>query len=141
MAKLVAAHDRIRLSRLVWHSAGTALVMSIPVLILLAWFSTALLELIGGSSFRGGATLLLLLAAARAVALGAPPFGSALIAMGFPARSITVNLLANLLLLPLLPVFLLGFGLNGAGWHALLQAAVASAALAWWFRVSIRQMA
>ena len=140
MAKLVAAHDRIRLSRLVWHSAGTAMLLSVPVLILLAIFSTTLLELLGGNSFRGGATLLLLLAVARAIALGAPPFTSALIAMGFPSRSITVNLLANLVLLPLLPLFLLWFGLNGAGWHALIQAGVASAALAGWFRVSIRRM-
>ena len=140
MAKLVAAHDRVRLSRLVWHSAGMAMLLSIPVLVLLALFSTALLELLGGSSFRGGATLLLLLAVARAVALGAPPFTSALIAMGFPSRSITVNLLSNLILLPLLPLFLLWFGLNGAGWHALIQAGVALLALAGWVRMSIRQM-
>ena len=140
MAKLVAAHDRVRLSRLVWHSAGMAMLLSIPVLVLLALFSTALLELLGGSSFRGGATLLLLLAVARAVALGAPPFTSALIAMGFPSRSITVNLLSNLILLPLLPLFLLWFGLNGAGWHALIQAGVMLLALAGWVRTSIRQM-
>ena len=140
MAKLVAVHDRVRLSRLVWHSAGTAMLLSIPVLVLLALFSTALLELLGGSSFRGGATLLLLLAVARAVALGAPPFTSALIAMGFPSRSITVNLLSNLILLPLLPLFLLWFGLNGAGWHALIQAGVMLLALAGWVRTSIRQM-
>ena len=140
MAKLVAVHDRVRLSRLVWHSAGMAMLLSIPVLVLLALFSTALLELLGGSSFRGGATLLLLLAVARAVALGAPPFTSALIAMGFPSRSITVNLLSNLILLPLLPLFLLWFGLNGAGWHALIQAGVMLLALAGWVRTSIRQM-
>ena len=117
-----------------------AMLLSIPVLVLLALFSTALLELLGGSSFRGGATLLLLLAVARAVALGAPPFTSALIAMGFPSRSITVNLLSNLILLPLLPLFLLWFGLNGAGWHALIQAGVMLLALAGWVRTSIRQM-
>jgi O-antigen/teichoic acid export membrane protein len=140
MAKLVAARDKARFSRLVWQSAGTALLLSIPVLILLAFFSTPLLGLIGGKSFRGGANLLLLLAFARAIAIGAPPFTSALIAMGLPSRSIMVNLLANLLLLPLLPLFLLWFGLDGAGWHAILQSAIATAALAWWFRLSVRQM-
>jgi O-antigen/teichoic acid export membrane protein len=141
MAKLVVARDRIGLSRLVWHSAGTAMLLSIPVLILLAFFSTPLLELLGGQSFRGGAPLLILLALARAVALGAPPLASALTAMGFPSRSISVNLFGNLMLFPLLPVFLKLLGINGAGWHALLVAAVSLLALAMWFRVSIRRIA
>lgn len=141
MAKLVAAHDRVRLSRLVWHSAATAMLLSIPVLMLLAFFATPLLGLLGGSSFRGGATLLLLLALARAIGLGAPPFTSALIAMGLPSGSIMVSLMANLLLFPLLLLFLLWFGLNGAGWHGLLLAAVTVMALAGWFRVSIRKAA
>ena len=140
MAKLVAAREGRQLARLAWHSAGTAMLLSIPILILLALFSTPLLDLLGGSSFRGGATLLLLLAVARAIGLGAPPLTSALIAMGLPSRSIMVNLLANLLLLPLLPLFLLVFGLNGAGWHAMLQSAVTALALAAWFRVSLRRI-
>jgi O-antigen/teichoic acid export membrane protein len=140
MAKLVAARDKARFSRVVWQSAGTGLLLSIPVLVLLAFFSTPLLGLLGGKTFRGGANLLLLLAFARAIAISAPPFTSALIAMGLPSRSIMVNLLANLLLLPLLPLFLLWFGLDGAGWHAILQSAIAGLALAWWFRASVRQM-
>ena len=136
MAKLVAAHDRTRLSRLVWHSSGTAMLLSVPVLILLAWFSKPLLELLGGRSFRDGATLLLVLAGARAMALGAPPFTAALIAMGLPSRSILVNLLVNLLLFPLLPLLLLVFGLNGAGLHALLQSAVTVVTLAVVFKCS-----
>lgn len=140
IAKLVAARDQARISRVVWQSAGTALLLSLPVLVLLAFFSTPLLGLVGGKSFRGGATLLLLLAVARVIAISAPPFTSALIAMGFPSRSIMVNLLANLLLLPLLPLFLLRLGVNGAGWHAILQSAIATLALAWWFRSSVRQM-
>ena len=52
-----------------------------------------------------------------------------LIAMGLPSRSIMVNLLANVLLLPLLPLFLLRFGLNGVGWHAIVQSAAAGLAL------------
>ena len=138
MAKLVAVRDGRQLARLAWHSAGTAMLLSTPILILLAFFSTTLLELLGGSSFRGGATLLLLLALARAIGLGAPPFTSALIAMGLPSRSIIVNLLTNLLLFPLLPLFLLEFGVSGAGWYAILQSAVTGLALAAWFRVSLR---
>lgn len=117
------------------------MLLSIPVIVLLAFFSTPLLELLGGQSFRGGAPLLILLALARAVALGAPPLTSALIAMGFPSRSISVNLFGNLILFPLLPLFLDLFGTNGAGWHALLVAAVSLLALALWFRLSVRRLA
>ncbi|MCY7279452.1 MAG: lipopolysaccharide biosynthesis protein [Sphingomonas bacterium] len=141
MAKLVAARDRSGLSRLVWHSAAAAMLLSIPVLVLLAFFSTPLLALLGGQSFRGGAPLLILLALARAVALGAPPLTSALIAMGFPSRSISVNLFGTLMLFPLLPVLLNQLGLNGAGWHALLVAGVSLLALAMWFRLTIRRIA
>jgi hypothetical protein len=42
--------------------------------------------------------------------------------------------------LPLLPLFLFWFGLDGAGWHAILQSAIATLALALWFRLSVRQM-
>ena len=140
MAQLVAAREDAKLARLAWHSAGTAMLLSIPILILLAFFSTPLLELLGGSSFRTGATLLLVLAGARSIALGTPPFTSALIAMGLPSRSIIVSLSANILLFPLLPVFLMLFGLNGAGWHALLQATVTALSMAAWFRVSLRRV-
>jgi O-antigen/teichoic acid export membrane protein len=140
MAKLLAAGDRARFSRVVWQSAGTAFLLSIPVLLLLAFFSTALLGLIGGKSFSGGATLLILLACARAIAITAPPFSSALIAMGLPSRSITVTLLANLLLLPLLPLFLLRFGVDGAGWHAILLSAIVAMSLAGWFRSSVNRI-
>lgn len=129
MTKLVAAHDRAKLSRLVWHSAGAAMLLSLPIILLLIFVGPALLSLLGGNSFRGGGTVLLLLAAARAIALGTPPFTSALIAIGLPSRSIAVNLVSNLLLLPVLPLLLLAFGLNGAGFHALLQAALALGAL------------
>jgi O-antigen/teichoic acid export membrane protein len=141
VAKLVAARDKSRLARVVWQSAGTALLLSVPVLVLLAFFSTPMLGLIGGRSFRGGASLLLLLAFARAIAISAPPFTAALIAMGLPSRSIMVNLLANLMLLPLLPLFLLWLGVDGAGWHAIIQSAIAALALAWWFKVSVRDIA
>ena len=61
--------------------------------------------------------------------------------MGLPSRSILVNLVSNLLLFPLLPLFLLWFGINGAGWHAVVQAAVATAGVAFLFRSSARRIA
>jgi len=49
-----------------------------------------------------------------------------LTALGRPALSVAANLTINLGLLPLLPLMMLGFGLAGAGWHAILQGAGAS---------------
>ena len=77
---------------------------------------------------------MLLLALARAVGIGAPSLSAGLIAMGRPQRSITVNLVSNLLLFPLLPALLWWRGVDGAGWHALLIALIATAALALYFR-------
>ena len=114
--------------------------VSAPVIAILAFFSTPLLGLLGGKTFRGGSTLLILLALSRAAAIAAPPFSSALIAMGKPSRSIAVNLASNLLLLPLLPLFLLWFGLDGAGWHSLLQASLAALALAAMVRHQLRAL-
>src|SRR5258705_966993 len=54
IAQLAAARDPARISRVVWQSAGTALLLSLPVLVVLAFFSTPLLGLVGGRSFRGG---------------------------------------------------------------------------------------
>ena len=141
LAKLVAERDFAQLRRAVSHSAAMALALSIPVLILLAFFSNPILGLLGGTTFRGGATLLILLALGRAVSIAAPPYSSGLIAMGLPSRSILVNLVSNLLLFPLLPLFLLWFGINGAGWHAVVQAAVATAGVAFLFRTSARRIA
>ena len=43
------------------------------------------------------------------------------------------------LLYPALPPLLWWFGLNGAGWHALLQSAVIAASLLLSFRVAVRR--
>jgi O-antigen/teichoic acid export membrane protein len=136
VARLAAEGKFRHLRTTVWRSAGVAILLSIPVVLLLAFFSTPLLHLLGGKSFNGGAALILLLAVARASAIAAPPISSALIAIGQPNRSIYVNLASNLLLLPVLPLLLLAFGLAGAGWHALAQAALSTAALAYFFRTA-----
>ena len=88
IAKLVAAGDKRQLKRVIWRGAATAVALSAPVIAILAFFSTPLLGLLGGKTFRGGSTLLILLALSRAAAIAAPPFSSALIAMGKPSRSI-----------------------------------------------------
>src|SRR5262249_62214614 len=127
--------------RTVWRSAASALLLSVPVIAVLALFSSTLLDLLGGNSFRGGAALLVLLAVARAIAVAAPPITSALIAIGQPSRSIVVNLASNLLLFPLLLLLLSWYGLNGSGYHAVIQAACATILLALLFRKSARALA
>jgi O-antigen/teichoic acid export membrane protein len=137
MAKLLAEHNLAGFRRSVWVSTAIAMLIALPVVVLIGIFASDILALLGGKSFGDGATLLVLLAIARAVALGSPALSSALIALGFPSRSIAVNLFANLLIYPLLPLMVLMFGLDGAGWHALLQSAVATVALALFFRSSL----
>ena len=134
MARQLAEGDRAGFRQSVWHSAALAMLAAAPVVVLLGLFGRSLLDLIGGGSFEGGAKLLLLLALARAVGIGAPSLSAGLIAMGRPQRSITVNLVSNLLLFPLLPALLWWRGVDGAGWHALLIALIATAALALYFR-------
>lgn len=52
------------------------------------------------------------------------PGMAALIAMGRPGLSVISNLVAGLGLLPLLPLFTRFAGLEGAGYHAFLQAII-----------------
>ena len=66
---------------------------------------------------------------ARTAWLVAPPASSALTALGRPTLSVAANMAINLGLLPLLPLMMLGFGLTGSGWHAILQGVGASVLL------------
>jgi O-antigen/teichoic acid export membrane protein len=134
LARLIAAGDIAGLRRTVWRGATAAVAASVPVVVVFAFWGDPILRLIGGRSFSGGALLLVLTAAGRCLLLVAPPLSAALTAMGRPSQSIMVNLTTNFALFPLLPPLLLILGINGAGWHALLQALVASVWLAVMFR-------
>jgi Na+-driven multidrug efflux pump len=81
---------------------------------------------------------MLLLAAARAVLLIGPPVSAALVALGRPGLSVTANIGAALGLLPLLPLMLTYWSLEGAALHALLQAVVAAGLLVWCLRREAR---
>jgi len=109
--------------------AGLTLAAAIPVLLILAIFGREIAIALGGHAFAGAGGLVLLLAIARTAWLIAPPASSALTALGRPTLSVAANLTINLGLLPLLPLMMLGLGLSGAGWHAILQGAGASAVL------------
>jgi O-antigen/teichoic acid export membrane protein len=72
---------------------------------------------------------MVVLVVARMIALVGPPCSSALSAMGFPAMSMTANLFASLLFLPVMPWLLHQIGLMGAGLQAIGQALMASGLL------------
>ena len=109
--------------------AGVAFAAAAPVLIILMLFGRQIAVALGGHAFAGAAGLILLLAIARTAWLVAPPASSALTALGRPTLSVAANLAINLGLLPLLPLMMLAFGLNGSGWHAIIQGAGASIVL------------
>ena len=109
--------------------AGVAFAVAAPVLIILMLFGRQIAVALGGHAFAGAAGLILLLAIARTAWLVAPPASSALTALGRPTLSVAANLAINLGLLPLLPLMMLVFGLNGSGWHAIIQGAGASIVL------------
>jgi O-antigen/teichoic acid export membrane protein len=82
-----------------------------------------IIMLVAGREFLAGATLLMLVLAARAIAAATPLWSTALTSLGRPGSSLQINLACNLLTLPLLPALLTMAGTEGAGYHALIEAA------------------
>lgn len=113
------------------RSIGVAMAFSVPALVIIGFAAQPLARLIGGPSFERAGDVMLLLAAARAILLIGPPASAALVALGRPGLSASVNLAASLGMLPLLPPMLIAWGLAGAGLHAVLQALAAASLLAW----------
>jgi O-antigen/teichoic acid export membrane protein len=109
--------------------AAVAMVTATPILVILALFGRQIAVLLGGHAFAGASGLILLLAVARTAWLIAPPASAALTALGRPTLSVAANSAVNLGLLVLLPPMIWWLGLAGAGWHAILQGAGASALL------------
>ena len=131
LAKLVASGRREAVRHALVRMVGIALAISTPALIVIGVAAHPLAGLIGGPAFERAGDIMLILAGARAILLIGPPASAALVALGRPGLSVTANLAASLGLLPLLPPMLHVWGLEGAAGHALLQAAVAAALLAW----------
>lgn len=129
MADLLATGERAAFRRSVWRAAGWAMAVAAPLVGLLALFPERLIGWLGGESFAGGATVLVLVAAAGAVRLGAPALSNGLIALGRPGTSATINLVGTLGLFPLLPVLLWWLGVDGAGVHALVTAVFVTVAM------------
>ncbi|MPT47488.1 MAG: lipopolysaccharide biosynthesis protein [Sphingobium sp.] len=141
LARMVAAgQGGAPLRRTLMKVVGIALLAALPVVAIVALFPTWLVKLLAGPEFVGAAGLMIVLVLARAIAMIGPPCSSALSAMGYPALSMSANLLAGLIFLPILPWLLTHYGLAGAGAQAVGQAVLASgllAALVW--RKSLKQ--
>ncbi len=133
LADQVAKRRFGQLRRTVWRSAALAGSIATPIVLALWLAGDRLLPLIGGRTFRGGSTIVTLIAGARLCGLIASPISSGLTALGRPQRSMLVTLATNLALYPLLPVLILWIGLHGAGLHALLQNVVATTMLILFF--------
>jgi len=104
----------------VWRSTTITVVVAAVVTLILTLLSERLIVLMGGESFRGGGGLLALTAVARAVGLVSIIFVSAVMALGKPGKTLSITLLANIVLYPILPLLLHVFGLYGAGYHDIL---------------------
>jgi O-antigen/teichoic acid export membrane protein len=130
LARLIAAGgQRQQVWKALLKLVGIALAAALPLVVLIAVFGGPLALLVGGQQIGAAGGIILWLVAARTVLLVAPPASSALVAFGRPDLSVWGNLVSSLVMLPLLPLFLVEFGLTGAGVHAVLQAVVAAGLL------------
>lgn len=131
LARMVAAGEGgAPLRRTLCRVIGIALAAAAPVTIIAALFPTPIVTLLAGSAFKAAGSVMVVLIAARMIAVIGPPCSSALSAMGYPALSMTANLFASLIFLPVLPWLLHHAGLMGAGLQAVGQSLLASALLA-----------
>ncbi|WP_242123551.1 lipopolysaccharide biosynthesis protein [Sphingobium sp. Sx8-8] len=135
LARMVAAgQGGAPLRRTLRRVIGIALAAAAPVTIVAALFPTPIVTLLAGPAFQAAGSVMVVLIAARMIAVIGPPCSSALSAMGYPALSMSANLFASLIFLPVLPWLLQSVGLMGAGIQAVGQALLASgllAALVW----------
>lgn len=133
LAAIAARGEFARLRRLVLRTGFTAMAGGILVLALFVAIGPWLLRSIGGDGFDAAYPLLLLIALARTVHLLGFSFSAALIALGRPNTTLTINLAASLGLLPVLALLLQRFELEGAGLHALAYALATVGALVFAF--------
>ncbi len=134
IADLIRRRRFAELSHTVWRSVAIATALAGVLVAVIALFAPTILTLLGGASFAGGAALLIIVAAGRALQAGAPVLIATLTAFGRPGRSIMVNLSASLVFLAVLPLLLGRLGVEGAGLQVLLQAVATIAALTWLVR-------
>jgi O-antigen/teichoic acid export membrane protein len=130
LAHIVAAgRGGLPLRRTLLRVVLIALLATAPVVLIVSLFPGLVVHALAGSKFASAAPIMVVLVAARAIALIGPPCSSALSALGQPSRSVAANLVASLAFLGALPWMLLHFGLMGAAWQAMGQAVTASGLL------------
>ncbi len=131
LARMVAAGEGgAPLRRTLIRVVGIAMAAAAPVTAIVALFPTPIVILLAGSAFQAAGSVMVVLVVARMIAVIGPPCSSALSAMGYPVLSMSVNLFASLIFLPILPWLLHSAGLMGAGIQAVGQAVLAAALLA-----------
>lgn len=121
--KQVAAGQIERARRTIDRAACLVLLAGGAVAAIMSLGAEQIIMLVAGREFLAGATLLMLVLAARAIAAATPLWSTALTSLGRPGSSLQINLACNLLTLPLLPALLTMAGTEGAGYHALIEAA------------------
>jgi O-antigen/teichoic acid export membrane protein len=129
--KQIAAGQIDRARRTIDRAARLVLLAGAAVAAIMSIGARQIIALMAGPEFLAGAMLLVLILAARAVAAATPLWSTALTSLGRPGSSLQINLACNLLALPLLPLLLSMAGTEGAGYHALIQAACFASML--WF--------
>lgn len=128
--KQVAGRDFARARAAINRAALIMTLASAAVAAIMAIWAEPIITLVAGPQFIAGAGLLALVLAARAIAAATPLWSTSLTSLGLPGSSLRINLLCNLLFLPLLPLLLSQAGIEGAGYHAIGQALM-FAALLW----------
>jgi O-antigen/teichoic acid export membrane protein len=108
----------------VWKSILIAAISGGLVAILFMLFSEQILQILGGKEFTASSDLLVMIGIAAAILSVAPILSAAIVALGYPGRSTSINLFCNLGGIPVLIFALWEFGLEGAGVHALVQSSV-----------------
>lgn len=131
VTRLLISGDDNAAGKAVRRSAVFATVTAIAAAALMSLFADRLLVLLGGASFAGGASLLVLVVLGRAMIAGMPILSAALTAQGRPWASARANLASNVGMLPVLPLMIYWLGLNGAGVHGILQGLMLVSVLLW----------
>lgn len=136
VTRLLISGENKAAGKAVRRSALFATVTALVAASIMCLFADKVLVLLGGASFAGGATLLILVVLGRAMIAGMPMLSAALTAQGKPWVSARANLASNVGMLPLLPLMIWWLGLNGAGVHGMLQSLLLVSLLLWSYRRS-----
>jgi O-antigen/teichoic acid export membrane protein len=115
--------------RLAYRTTLFAGVGGVVVVILALLFGGALMDLLGGDAFRGGATLLVPLAIAASFELAAVAFEPVLHATGHPHYSLAARIVAVVAASIALAVWVGAYGAHGIAWAVALGGAVGYLAL------------